>query len=408
MIDNFYSKLDTWMKSDDYKYHLKLDNDKRMELKKFISKFNLDYLKVMPINEYVTGMNNRYSFCNYVENIFKNYGTISGRTTAFQKFVIYWSSSENKYSFGDKRTKYRKGFGSTVEEIYSNVRNNIVKIVEASNNNDYKTIADSPLNPQFKNKIAFLYNYENQLPIYSNDDLNVILSIFDIPFDKNEDRAFKRKKLFDFYKVNKIDELISTDMFMSFIYGWYGYRGLLRSDEKPTIKEKVINEYSMIDVQIDDVIHTVRTGKVINKRVVYNPDSEENKRITGRKAEDIVIEYLKLHKKELNIKDLFFWCNGENKDDGRGYDISYVTTDGIEFYIEVKGTKMDLKNQVCFEMSANEYSVMRANEDNYYIYFVNDVNNGKIIRRILGKDIYGEEPTKYKINFDSKNKLKEI
>ena len=37
-----------------------------------------------------------------------------------------------------------------------------------------------------------------------------------------------------------------------------------------------------------------------------------------------------------------------------------------------------------------------------------DVNNGKIIRRILAKDIYGEEPIKYRVNFESKKKESEI
>ena len=84
--------------------------------------------------------------------------------------------------------------------------------------------------------------------------------------------------------------------------------------------------------------------------------------------------------------------------------ISYVQNDGTELYIEVKPTKTDLKNQLYFEMSANEFSVMKTHRDTYYIYFVNDVNKGKIIRRILAKDIYGEEPIKYRVNFESKKK----
>lgn len=404
MIDNFYSKLETWMKSDDYKYHYDLDKKMRVELNKFISYYNLDYLKSMPIDEYVTGRNNKKSFCNMVENGFKNYGKISGRTTAFQKFVIYWSADDKDYLFGDKRTKNRKGFGSSKEEIYKNVRDNIVKVVEASLDNDYQTIASSPLNPQFKNKIAFLYNYDNQVPIYSDDDLNVILSIFNIPFDKNEDRAFKRQKLFLFYKKNEIDKLLSTDMFMSFIYGWYGYRAYLRADEKPIMDKNEISQYNLIDIKIDTVNEYKQSGNENKKRVVYNPESEEKKRINGRKAEDIVLEYLNNHKKDLNIKKVNAWCTGVNKDDGKGYDISYIDNNNTEIFIEVKSSGLDLKDDVTFEMSLNEYNVMKANPDKYYIYFVNNVNEGKVIQRILGKDLYGEIAVKYRLSFHAKNK----
>lgn len=401
MIDNFYSKLETWMKSDDYKYHYDLDKKKRIELNKFIAHYNLEHLKKMKIEEYVTGMNNKNSFCNMVENVFKNYGMISGRTTAFQKFVIYWSADDNDYLFGDKRTKNRKGFGSSKEEIYNNVRNCIVKVVEASLNNDYKTIAMSPLNPQFKNKIAFLYNYDNQMPVYSNDDLNVILTIFGIPFDKNEDRAFKREKLFKFYKDNEIDKILSTDMFMSFIYGWYGYRSFLRTDEKPVLNKKEISKYNLIDIKIDKVNEYKHNEN--KKRVIYNPESEEKKRINGRKAEDIVLEYLEDHKDDLNIKTICSWCTGVNQDDGKGYDISYIDNDNVEYFIEVKSSGSDLKDIVTFEMSLNEYNVMKANPNTYYVYFVNNVNEGKVIQRILGKDLYGEMPVKYRLSFHAKN-----
>lgn len=404
MMETFYSKLNTWMKSQDYQEHIVKWETKQKELQWFLSKFTLDYIKEMPIDEYVSGRGNKESFCYMVEETFDCFGKISGRTTAFQKFVIYWDKNENDYLFGDKRTKSRKGFGSTKEEIYNNVCKALTDVIVAAYNDDYSTIANSQLNPQFKNKIAYLYNVDRQLPIYSNDDLNVILTLFEIPFDSKEDRAFKREKLFKFYIEKEINKILSPYLFMCFIYGWYGYREYLRTNEKPTITKEEIENYSIVDIQIDTVFETKRSGNGTKKRVVYNPGSEESKRITGRKAEEIVYEYLVKHKKELDIKEIYCWCFGTNKDDGRGYDISYIKNDGVEIYIEVKATKSDLKNQVYFEMSANEYSVMKAHEDTYYIYFVNDVNKGKVIRRILAKDIYGEEPIKYRINFESKKK----
>ena len=404
MLDTLFAKLNNWINSNEYKEKIKKEKLKLKDLKFFLNKFNQKYILTMPIEEYSSGRNNKESFCYMIEETFDCFGAISGRTTAFQKFVIYWSDEKKDYLFGDKRTKHRKGFGSNKNEIYDRVRESIKKIIVASNNNDYTTIANNPLNPQFKNKIAYLYNIERQIPIYSNDDLNVILALFEIPYGTKEDRAFKRERLFKFYEENGINKIVTPYQFMAFIYSWYGYREYLRSKEKPTIKTKEVKDYSLVDVQIDTIFNTKRSGNGTKKKVVYNPGSEESKRITGRKAEDIVFEYLKKHKKELNIKEINCWCFGENQDDGRGYDISYIQNDGTEIYIEVKATKSDLKNRIFFEMSANEYSIMKKHPDKYYIYFVNDVNKGKIIRRIVGKDIHGEEPVKYRVNFESKKK----
>ena len=164
----------------------------------------------MPIEVYVTGNGSKESFCYCVERKFKCYGDISGQTTAYQKFVIQWSNKYDNYIFGDHRTKNRRGFGRSIEEIYNNVRKEVVNLIDATNKKDYDRIIKNPLNPLFKNKISYLYNSINQIPIYSEDDLNTILTIFDIPFDTREDRFLKRKKLFEFYKSNELDSKIST------------------------------------------------------------------------------------------------------------------------------------------------------------------------------------------------------
>ncbi len=230
------------------------------------------------------------------------------------------------------------------------------------------------------------------------------MTIFDIPFDTREDRFLKRKKLFEFYKSNELDSKISTYMFMQFLYGWYGYRTVLRISDKPTIELQEIKKYKLVDVEIEKAYSSIRTGNGTSKRIVYDYKNEESKRITGKKAQDIVKKYLIANKNKLGITKINCYCDGERQDDGRGYDISYVLIDGSEIYVEVKGTKIDWKNQVYFEMSANENSVMKAHPNNYYIFFVNDVNRGNEIKRILAKDIYGEEPVKYKVYFEVKNK----
>lgn len=52
MINNFYSKLETWKNSDDYEIRKNEEKQKKKELEKFIIKFNLEYIDFMPIESY--------------------------------------------------------------------------------------------------------------------------------------------------------------------------------------------------------------------------------------------------------------------------------------------------------------------------------------------------------------------
>ena len=46
-------------------------------------------------------------------------------------------------------------------------------------------------------------------------------------------------------------------------------------------------------------------------------------------------------------------------------------------------------------MSEKEYNFMKEHEDNYYIYFIDDVFNGNIIKRISAKYI-NVRPVKFR------------
>lgn len=50
---------------------------------------------------------------------------------------------------------------------------------------------------------------------------------------------------------------------------------------------------------------------------------------------------------------------------------------------------------------------MKDHQENYYIFFVNDVNKSTIIQRLLTKDIHSAEPIKYKVSFNSKEKIED-
>lgn len=397
MLDSFYIKLRTWFETEDYSKCLIKEKENERVLSDFLSSFSVENLSNMNIDNYITGKGNQFSFCNYVEKKLEDYGAMSRRTNAYQKFVLYWSDKINNYSFGDKRTKNRRGFGNNIDTIYDSIKNSIAGVVEASKASDYSRIVLNRLNPQFKNKIAYLYNHNNQVPIYSDDDLNVILQVLDIRFDESEDRAFKREKLFIFYKQLITKERLSPYLFMRFIYSDYGYRNVLRGKESIAKDYNKANDnYCLVDVDVD---HITESSDDNDNRGIFNPvydtEKEEIKKLVGKKAEAIVWRYLQTHKEELGIVSLYCWCSGQNRNDSKGYDFSYIDKEGKEIYIEVKGTSRKLGNRIEFEISSNEYSKLKERPNEYYIFFINDVWNGLIIKRLLGKDITMFNPTHY-------------
>jgi len=406
MIEVFYSKLDVWMSSDEFKKRMKEETKKKLLLDDFLKKFTLDFVKNMSIDDYVLGKKDHTTFCYYIEYSLEAYGATGGQTTAPQKYGIHWDKKNGKYSFGGKKVKKTR-FGSNSTIIFQNIKNALISLIEDTYNGNYDGIVNSRLNPQFKNKISFLYSSNTQLPIYSEDDLNIILSALEIPYSLSSDRFYKRKKLYEFYLANEISALISPLLFMNFLYSNFGYRKLLRSKEKlPTIEKtlSIAFNLNLIDVELlsrnDDTDNTQKnTGS--RKGSKYDPFIDEKKKITGKKAEQLVINYLNSHKRELCINgDVKAWCE---EDDSKGYDISYFQTDGIQVYIEVKGVSYDIKERIMFEISSNQMRLMRKYPESYYIFFINDVDNPKTIKRILAKNIDIENfiPVKYRINVKS-------
>lgn len=410
MLKVFYSKLEVWMLSDEYKKYLKEEKKQTDSLNKFLNKFSLEFIRQMDIDDYVLGKDSqkRGTFCYYFEYVLGIYGATSGRTTAPQKYGIHWDNEQKKYSFGGKKVKNTK-FGSDPSTIFENIKKSLISLINDTIANNQDGIIKNILNPQFKNKVSFLYSTNTQIPIYSDDDLNLILPALNIPFSVNADRFIKRQKLYNFYLDNGLNEIISPLMFMLFIYSYFGYRNLLRSKEKLTFNRKTsafVKELELVDiilVEKEDTLDHVTSNIKRTKGKKYNPDNDEKKRITGKKAEQLVIEYLNTHKAELQIDgDIKAWCD---EDDSKGYDISYKQLDGKEVFVEVKGVSSDVKNRIFFEISANQRKVMDENPENYYIFFISNVDSPTHIKRILAKNIKEDnfEPIKFRVNVKTKS-----
>ncbi|MFA6796736.1 MAG: hypothetical protein WCR63_04130 [Bacilli bacterium] len=145
-------------------------------LNEFKTKFPISSIGTIAIDQYVVGKKTNDSFCWWVENCLRDLGDIrGGQLTAFQRFGIYYDDEKHDYVFGGKKTKKTK-FGETKDEVFHNVRNELVALMDAIVKKDYEGIISNKLNPLFKNKLTYLYDETMWIPIYGDGDLNILLS----------------------------------------------------------------------------------------------------------------------------------------------------------------------------------------------------------------------------------------
>ena len=400
IVNNFLQEYDIWYSNNKKDIVKKLNEDNKFH-KKFLSLFSKEKIAKMNIDKYVIGKKNN-SFCWWVEHKLSSLGDIrGGRLTAYSRFGLYFNKKINDYVFGSKKTKKTK-FGDNKEKIFKNIIQKILKLLNDLEEKKYDELINNELNPLFKNKLIYLYDSENWIPIYGDEDLNAILSKLEIPYNNNDDRINKRIKLFVFFKsLNRSD--ITPLLFMKFIYS--EYKNLINDKEIKQIS-KIPQNINVKCIKLEDVssIEKISSKLKVEKHGKINPLSYREiviKNIIGKTGEEIVEKYLKSEegKSELNIdenKEIESPCLGENRDDYKHYDFSYYEKDANKkIYIEVKSSKSNDKNNIAFFISSAELKFAQENKDSHFIMYIN-LNNASTIKRIpISVIIDMFEPVKY-------------
>lgn len=144
----------------------------------FLEKWPHSRVKQMTLEEY-TKVKSRDSFTFYLENDLEDLGSIWGGS-AFKFGIFNRDNKDPKENssliYSDDYAWYRK-YGETQEEAFQNVKDIIVRIIEATKTNDHKSIDSIDLGNAYKWKIAFLYQDQESLsivPIYKLDMLKKI------------------------------------------------------------------------------------------------------------------------------------------------------------------------------------------------------------------------------------------
>jgi 5-methylcytosine-specific restriction protein B len=117
-------------------------------------------LEDLTLQQYIS-VEDKTTFAYWLEHITKPLGSIRGGSAA--KFGIYKRGRDPKgkplthIEHSDSGYSWKKDLGSTQEEAFAKVKEELVKISVAARDGDLQTIESSPLAPTLKWKVAFLY-----------------------------------------------------------------------------------------------------------------------------------------------------------------------------------------------------------------------------------------------------------
>lgn len=377
----------------------------------FFDSFGIDKLNEMDINDYCFEKGNKSTFCYWIDNWLNDLGDIHiQHTAAFQKYHIQKINGDYRFL---KKKQFKNVFGSTSEEVFNNVKQEIISVVKAAqsqNPHNISIISNSKLHESFKAKLTYVYSNNNWIPILVDSDVNKLLDWLGVGYSKRDDLTSKRVRLYKAYKeIVDSGMKMSTWEFMRFCYSDSGLRSILRvgkkdaSSTKKKTKKLIIHSFKVSDITFRDLdlddITIVNDPHSNNKRITTKEDFEminKRKRIIGEEGEKIVYSYLKKNKSSLGISKIMTPCfHGDNY---LHYDISYIA-DGTEHYIEVKATSSTSLNSIYFEMSKDEYKTMKGhlNDGLYEIYFVSNVFGRPVINKIKPSEILlnGLKPHSY-------------
>jgi hypothetical protein len=349
--------------SDDYNEQKKVNAEQMAIRDAFMKRFTPEFVAQMDIDDYVEGKDATYknSFCYILEFRLERMGMIRG-SYALPKFAIIYSEDKGDYVFYPNSK-----FGKDKDEIFANVRQEIVNLIDAGARDDYAALESNKLSPMFKGKIYYVYYPEKALPVYSEPHVDFFIRALGIPCDIDNTGAFEKRRLIvDWKNSSDVFKDHSTLEFMCFLYSSYGFKretDILKVGQDP-------NQAGTIEIiEGKDVIDRVVKQSTASHRKPNYEEINRKKTAVGAAGEDFVLEYEKKQHKKYRKQIV----RVSLKDDTKGYDIISFDDNGNETHIEVKTCTQGDVNKVDFYLTSNEYEKLQS-DPAYRIYYVCGLN----------------------------------
>ena len=193
-----------------------LDNNEKTR-KKFVERFPASSLSKMTKETYSIGRGDNNSFCYWVERETASLGSILGARA--DKFGLW-------YSEGEKRYKATERYGGNPERAITEIRENLLSLVEMGASHNLASISRIELSPMFKGKVLYLYYPELYLNIFSESVVVYFLKVLDIPIGNRRTVEEKRDSILKWKNTNSImvaegANEWSSDMLTHFLYSQF-------------------------------------------------------------------------------------------------------------------------------------------------------------------------------------------
>lgn len=369
-----------------------IDNDiKKDEIyrAKFVNEYSINKIKNMHIDEYVSGKPN--SFCYRLEEELKSLGSIAG-SFASKKYGVYYNKDIDDYIYLPK-------FGKDYREAFSNVKNEIINLIQNGERHDLEAIKLNRISPMFKGKILATYYPEDYLAIFDSNELDKFINYF-CPTTNSKDMnpVDKRELLVQFKSKNSYLKNYSMREFYAFLYKTLDsddkilqnielqLNGLkdLSDDDIPEIYAELENtdaEYIKCQYKDSDNIKKSKSS-IIRQPMEFDKQNQLKKEI-GNRGEEIVRKAEEKKLISLGMNDKAKLVSIVSSDNTLGYDVRSFNELGEEIHIEVKSTKGNGKNYK-FYITQNELE-KNNNDNTHIIYLVTAVSTHKPKIYILGK-----------------------
>ena len=213
---SFYSKNFDYYKKLEYKRKSFAD-----------SKLTNDYISEMKLDDYVIGKKDKSTFCYQLEYGLKELGDIRRATAA--KYCVYYSEKYKKYIT-------QKRFKDDYEKAFDFVKDQIQKLFDAGQKNDFESIKKIQICEIVKLKLLYLKFPDKYLPIYSNDNLIYIINCLGL--NSVKDTIQNQQIIIDYFRKLLSDENLNLLSIMFFVYNLFG-RPI---ENQEAIADEILNE----------------------------------------------------------------------------------------------------------------------------------------------------------------------
>lgn len=154
--------------------------------KEFVSEFDRDTLENLTLEQYAMKTGDKKNFCYRLEREQIGMGDIRNATA--KKFGIWVRKATGEYDFTKK-------YGKTAGEAFSVIRDELCKLVDAGETDDYTAIRNNKIAPIVRFKILSMYYPNKFLTIHSERHLLYFCEKANVPFTMDDDELVLQRKL---------------------------------------------------------------------------------------------------------------------------------------------------------------------------------------------------------------------